>query len=264
MDTYHIGKRFLAQAAFGPQAAQVAGKAVLDIQTPTQARPSPINLQTISDNVVDFICRQSGSAVTYRRHYEQKMIRKLMHKGLMAAMVATGPLHAQPRTTVGAPTKSIDRSKEGDWGIVDSTDNNTGEREVYALKMHFEENEPDWITLTLRCADGKPTIFIRWVHLEFPDQTVLTIEPTNRSRLEPADDRYLFEKSLDPVESGLRASPATSARIVTAIGRDKYVMIIAHLSSGTVARHLEFEGTQRAWNRVSQHCPVRRMPQPPM
>jgi hypothetical protein len=116
----------------------------------------------------------------------------------------------------------------------------------------------------MRCSKAKPTFFVEWEDVVFPDQVVLTISPASGSRSEPTEDRYVFEKSKDAIERGLRASPETSQKIVSAIGQAKYVTVTAHLSSGAQTVGMDVEGTQRAWARVSSHCPTRIMPLPPL
>lgn len=159
---------------------------------------------------------------------------------------------------------SADRTYEGDWYVSDDTDNNTGERKVYAFQLHFEKNDPGYLTLTMRCTNGKPTFFVDWTEISFPDEAVITIGPAASQAFPPKEDQYVFEKSEDVTESGLRASPETSARIISAIGRAKYATITAHLSSGSRTVGVEVAGTQGAWSRVSRHCPVQRMPRPPL
>lgn len=157
-----------------------------------------------------------------------------------------------------------DRTYEGKWYVSDQTDNNTGEREVYAFQIHLKQDDPDYVTLTMRCTAGEPAFFVDWDNLSFPDQAVLTIGPVPGADSEPIEARYLFEKSSEVTEPGLRASPETSANIISAIGQANYLTITAHLTSGSRTVGIEIAGTQGAWNRVSRHCPVRLMPRPPL
>jgi len=163
-----------------------------------------------------------------------------------------------------AQAQPASRANEGDWYVSDSTDNNTGEREVYAFRLHLKQGDPNDVTLTMRCSKGKPTFFIEWDDIPFPDQTVLTIGPVATPDSEPAEEKYLFEKSADILERGLRASPETSAKIVSAIGQAKYVVITAYLASGNRTVGIDVTGAQRAWSRVVRHCPIQIMPQPPL
>jgi hypothetical protein len=163
-----------------------------------------------------------------------------------------------------AQAQPASRTFEADWYISDQTDNNTGEREVYAFQTYLKKNDPNFVTLTMRCSKGKPTFFVEWHDLAFPDQTVLTLGPVANPDAEPAEERYVFEKSEETLERGLRASPDTSAKIVAAIGLAKYSTVTAHLASGTRTVGVDVDGTQRAWSRVSRHCPVRIMPRPPL
>ena len=165
---------------------------------------------------------------------------------------------------LAAQAQPADRTYEGDWYVSDDTDNNTGERKVYAFQTYLKRGDPDYVTLTMRCSNGKPTFFVEWEDLAFPDQAVLTIGPVANSDSEPAEERYVFEKSEDVIERGLHASPETSAKIVSAIGQAKYAIITAHLASGKRTVGMDVDGTQRAWSRVSRHCPVRIMPRPPL
>jgi hypothetical protein len=163
-----------------------------------------------------------------------------------------------------AQAPPVDRAYEGDWYVSDDTDNNTGERKVYAFQLYLKKNDPNYVTLTMRCSSGKPTLFVEWEHLAFPDQVVLTIGPVANSDSEPKEQQYVFEKSEDPIERGLRASPETSETIVSAIGEAKYATVTAHLAPGTRTIGIDVDGTQRAWSRVSRHCPVRIMTRPPL
>ena len=165
---------------------------------------------------------------------------------------------------LAAQAQPADRTYEGDWYVSDDTDNNTGERKVYAFQTYLKRGDPDYVTLTMRCSNGKPRFFVEWEDLAFPDQAVLTIGPVANSDSEPAEERYVFEKSEDVIERGLHASPETSAKIVSAIGQAKYAIITAHLASGKRTVGMDVDGTQRAWSRVSRHCPVRIMPRPPL
>lgn len=157
-----------------------------------------------------------------------------------------------------------DRKYEGDWYVSDTTDNNTGEREVYAFQLHLKRGDPDYVTLTMRCSKGKPTFFVDWQDLTFPDQAVLTLGPVATTDSEPAERQYVFEKSEDPVENGLRASPETSAQIVAAIGQAKYMIVTAHREVGTRMVGMDVNGTQKAWDRVVRHCPIQVMARPPL
>lgn len=163
-----------------------------------------------------------------------------------------------------AQAEPVDRTYEGDWYVSDHTDNNTGERKVYAFQTYLKRGDPNYVTLRMRCFNEKPIFMVEWQDLTFPDQAVLTIGPIPNPDSEPVEERYVFEKSDDPVEPGLRASPDTSARIVFAIGQAKYATVAAHLASGTRAIGIDIDGTQRAWSRVSRHCPIRKMARPPI
>src|SRR6202007_3370966 len=109
------------------------------------------------------------------------------------------------------------------WYVSDSTDNNTGLREVYAFVQHLDRDE--YATLRMRCSKGKPTIFVKWQDVPFADYSVITIAVAKSPDSEPAEGRYVFEKSEDPVENGMRASPEASAKIISAIGQAKYVVL---------------------------------------
>src|SRR4051812_33409677 len=89
---------------------------------------------------------------------------------ILASLIATAA-QAQP----------TDRTHEGNWYVGDQTDNNTGEREVYAMQIYIKKNDPDFVTLRMRCWEGKPTFFVEWQDIAFPDQAVLTIGPVASS-----------------------------------------------------------------------------------
>ena len=152
-----------------------------------------------------------------------------------------------------------DRTYEGDWYISDDTDNNTGERKVYAFKIHLNSRDPEFVTLTMRCSNGKPAFYIDWNGLTFPAKAVVSIGPADQT-----EAQYVFEKSEETTEPGLRASPETSAAIVSAIGNARYATITSHLPSGSRSVGIDVAGSQGAWSRVSRHCPVRLLPRPPL
>lgn len=158
-----------------------------------------------------------------------------------------------------AQTEPVDRTYEGDWYVSDDTDNNTGEREVYAFTHVFE---PDYITLTLRCSDGEPKVFLRWDDEKFPDQSVVTFGPVQVS--EPFEESYVFERSDDSIERGLKASAETSRAIIKAMGEAKFTTVTVRIFSMNRTAGIEVDGTQRAWDRVVRHCPVRKYPRPPI
>lgn len=161
-------------------------------------------------------------------------------------------------------TSDASRAEEGDWYVVDQTDNNTGAREVYAMQLHLKRDDPDYVTVTMRCSEGQSLLFIDWNDLPFPDQAVITIGPVANPDAEPAEQNYVFEKSKEVTESGMKATAETSAKIIAAVGQSKYATVTAHLSSGTRTVGIDVNGTQRAWSRVTRHCPVQRMAQPPL
>jgi hypothetical protein len=152
---------------------------------------------------------------------------------------------------------------EGDWYISDTTDNITGKREVEAFQLHLKQDDPNYVTITMRCSNSKPTIFIEWHDLSFPDQTVLSISPILPDGTNPKSERYIFEKSEDSVERGLRASPDTSANIVSMIGRAKTINLVAHLSIASKGIEIDVNGAPDAWSRVARNCPIKLMPLPP-
>jgi hypothetical protein len=166
--------------------------------------------------------------------------------------------------SAAAQTLPADRTYEGDWYVSDDTDNNTGERKVYAFQLHLKKNDPDYVTLKMRCTSGRPTFFVDWDGLAFPDQAVITVGPVAGPDAEPVEAQYVFEKSQEITEPGLRASPETSAKIVSAIGTAKYATITAHLATGSRTVGVDVAGTQAAWSRVSRHCPVKLMQRPPL
>jgi hypothetical protein len=150
---------------------------------------------------------------------------------------------------------------EGVWYVVDTTDNNSGERGVYAFQSYF--GKVDYVSLRLRCTAGKPTFYVEWADQTFPDQNVVTIGSSTDADSDPTERQYVFELSKDPVEAGLRASPETSANIIAAIGAAEHVFVTAYPTSGKRTVGFEITGTQQAWARVVRHCPVRKMAKPP-
>lgn len=158
----------------------------------------------------------------------------------------------------------VGRKYEGNWYVSDTTDNNTGEREVYAFQLFLETGNPNYVTLTMRCEAGRPIVVLEWDKVTFPDQAVVTIGPAIDPDSEPDLKRYVFEKSSDRVRRGLLASPDTSADIVAAIGEAPYATVTAHTTYGSQTVGMKVAGAQRAWARVSRHCPAPIMPLPPL
>lgn len=157
------------------------------------------------------------------------------------------------------------RTYEGDWYVSDTTDNNTGDREVYAFKVRLKSNDPDYVTLTMKCSNGQPAFLVEWEGKDFPDQAVLTIGPVQSSDDEPNEEQYVFEKMpRGSADRGLKASPSVSRQIVAAIGNAPYMVLTAHLPGRSPMVGIETKGTQGAWARVIRHCPVQKMAVPPL
>lgn len=152
---------------------------------------------------------------------------------------------------------------EGDWYVSDTTDNNTGEREVYAFTSFFGRANGEYVTLKMRCSKGAPIVSVEWTDVSFPDQAVLSIGAVTAPDAEPAEEPYMFTRSDDAVERGLFATPAISLKIIGALGSSTSATIAAHLSPSTRIIQMPVAGTQRAWSRVARHCPVKSMPRPP-
>jgi hypothetical protein len=152
---------------------------------------------------------------------------------------------------------------EGDWYISDTKYNITGEREVEAFQLHLKQDDPNYVTIRMRCSNSKPMVFIEWDNLSFPDQTVLSISPILSDGTNPKSDKYIFEKSEGVIDRGLRASPDSSANLVSMIGSTKQINLTAHLSVGSKSVNIDVNGTLGAWGRVSRNCPVKLLPLPP-
>lgn len=164
--------------------------------------------------------------------------------------------------SVSAAAQTADRSREGVWYVADSTDNNTGERTVYALQLYFESDV--FVSLYLRCSKGRPTFFFDWDKVSFPDQTVLTISPLASDGTNVASESFVIEKSEEDSDGRFKATPEVSAKIVSRLGSAKQAAFTSYPSSRARTMTIEVDGTQRAWERVSRHCPVKTMPTPPM
>lgn len=163
---------------------------------------------------------------------------------------------AQPQIT--------ERRYEGDWFISDTTDNISGEREVYAMRSFVKAGGTDFVSLHIRCDEGKPIFYIDWSDMVFPDQAVVTVSATVSPDDEAPDERFIFEKSTDLVNAGLRASSGTTQALIKAIGIARYAAFTVHLPSGSRTVGIDVGGTLGAWKRVSSHCPVQKMPLPPV
>lgn len=167
-------------------------------------------------------------------------------------------------STTAAWAEPNDRTYEGDWYIADNTNNNTGEREVYAFQTFIEKGNPNFVTLTIRCEVDRPIFMINWADVTLPDQAVITIGPVPHADAEPEERRYVFEKGKDSYRREIAASAETSAQIVAAIGTAPYATITAATSYGSRTVGMKVAGTPGAWSRVSRHCPAPIMPLPPL
>jgi len=176
-------------------------------------------------------------------------------RGLALMVAVTAAIAA-----ANAQVKPANPDFERDWFVSDTTNNNTGERQVSAFQT---EIGADFVSLRITCSSGKPTFFVEWDEQTFPDQTVVTFGPSADADSDPVDQQFVFAKATDVVERGLRASPETTAKIIAAIGEAGYVRVTAYPTSGVRSVGMEINGTQQAWARVSRHCPVRKMAMPP-
>lgn len=167
-----------------------------------------------------------------------------------------------PSATTPALASSRSAAVEGDWYVSDTTDNNTGEREVYAFAQLIDET--DFVTFRMRCSAGKPTVAIEWSDRTFPDKVAVTIGAGQTADSDPVEKSYIFANSRDPIERGLIATPSTSIDIVRDLGASKYAAIAVHVASSPKVVVVSTEGTQRAWDRVVRHCPVQTLPRPPL
>lgn len=167
-----------------------------------------------------------------------------------------------------AEEAAVDRSHAGAWYVSDDTDNNTGERKVYAFVMHLEDRDPDYVTVTMGCDDsGKPGLVVEWDKLPFPDQAVLSIGATSDPDAEPEEKQFVFTKGTRGIGMfgrGLIASPETSAQIIALMAENDYATITAHVSPSAKTVGIEVGGTPQAWDRVVRHCPAPKMPLPPL
>lgn len=170
---------------------------------------------------------------------------------------------------VVTPALGADRKFEGAWYIADTTDNNTGEREVYAFQNYIKPNDPDFVQFYMRCTKGAPTFIVEWLgadarEISFPAQTVLTISPVNDDGTNPDSHQFIFGRSDEETERGIRATRDTSAKIISVLARSKRAMVTANLVSASRTIEVDVNGTQAAWSRVVRHCPVRMLPRPPL
>lgn len=161
-----------------------------------------------------------------------------------------------------AQAEPIAREREGNWHISDITDNNTGEREVYAMQLDSDSSDRETVFLYMRCHAGKPVLNLEWLDLRMPRQAVVIIGPVQKN--EPFHESYIFTKSDETSYRGWQASPETSEKVIRAIGSADFTTISVEAATGVKVIGMNIEGTQRAWQRVSRHCPVRTYPLPPI
>ncbi len=174
-------------------------------------------------------------------------------KALVIALAASAAL---PQAEV--PSRAV----EGDWFVSDDTDNNTGERKVYALNTFVGDSE--FVMITMSCKGSYPRLVIQWDNATFADQAVFTIQPGGASQNAGAGANYVFEKVIEETERGMEASKAASSQIVASLGNAESATITAHLPSSNRLVSMNVGGTQQAWARVVRHCPVKAGPVPPL
>lgn len=172
---------------------------------------------------------------------------------MLTGIVAVGVAHAQ---------NPVGPAWEGAWYVVDSTDNNTGDRDVSAFQSYI--TGLDYVSLRMQCSDGKPTLAVEWSDQKFPDQTVVTFGASADADSDPTDRQYVFEQQKGAIDRWLRPPAETAAKIVAAIGDAGYVTVTAYPTSGKRSVGMDITGMPQAWARVSRHCPVRKMARPPM
>jgi hypothetical protein len=182
-------------------------------------------------------------------------------------MITAALLLALQNAAVSKPPSLApsDRGSEGDWTISDTTDNNTGVRDVYALNLYIDKSaDGDFVTVTLRCSEGKPVMFVEWVDLNLADQTVITITPDGGTDYGKPGTGYVFSKSTDVLQRGWKATPEDSARIVKSLAAADFMAVTAHKPEGKRMVVFNAAGTTGAWSRVSRHCPAPTLPKPPL
>lgn len=157
-----------------------------------------------------------------------------------------------------------DRQHEGDWYVSDTTDNNTGEREVYGFVLHLKSGDPDFVTLKLRCSKGEPSLFIEWGDVVFPDQVVISVTNSAEHTPDEITKKFVFEKSDEVLEPGIKADTKSTSEIISLIGNSAFATFTAHLPYSSRRVAMDVIGSEGAWSRVQRHCPVRKMPLPPV
>lgn len=158
-----------------------------------------------------------------------------------------------------APT---DRTYEGDWYVSDDTNNNTGERKVYAFSSNLGEEHKNTVFMQLKCIDSVPIVELEWWDLKLPKRTVVTFGVGYRT--EPTDHSFIFEKSPVSYEKELRASQEDSEKIIKTVGDTEFLILTVETVSGEKWARIPASGIRGAWERVVRHCPVRKYPLPPI
>lgn len=152
---------------------------------------------------------------------------------------------------------------EGVWTISDTTDNNSGEREVWAMRVHAEDR--DYISIYLQCSGDLPTLTIDWDGMPLPDQAVFSVAPIADSDAASIPIDFVLKKESQSLAfRGYAGSPTKSAEIVKLIGDADDVTITAHTIDGARSALIEVRGLRQAWSRVARHCPVSILPVPPV
>jgi len=131
------------------------------------------------------------------------------------------------------------------FSVSDTTDNDTGQRTVWALQIDQDLDRLSF--LHLKCIDRKPTVELELYGFNAPDWAVVTLGGGDA-----ADTPFIFERVPDRRDE-LRFHG--DARIlVNQLQEDSIRQFTVHSPLGNRSASFDMDGLTRAWQRVVAAC----------
>lgn len=138
-------------------------------------------------------------------------------------------------------------SPVGDWTVSDTTDNDTGERQVDALAL--AEERPGIVFLKMQCVGRRPLVLIDWYDLPEAKLMVFEVQPANNPAQSTA---FTTEKLVDDIHRGLEVrNPDVFVKIAE---QAQSIRLVAHTSYASKVVTFGTKGTAATWKRVVEHC----------
>lgn len=131
------------------------------------------------------------------------------------------------------------------FSVSDTTDNNTGEREVYALQIAKDRESLGFIYL--RCDAGTPRFMLELYEAPKTEWVIVTTDGTG-------DDPLNFRMSTDIYRN--LVFQGDSAGLVEKLQGVRSVSLTAHYQFRKLTYNFDTDGIASSWERVVKHCPA--------